>query len=169
MLDDRGLVPESVAVIEECGVVMRVQWPDCLPDTRRLRETLMINLAPARRERHTVLLVDDDAALADVLKEYLTDERFEVIHAHDSMAALALLETRQDIDLLLADIALHAGTPHGISLALMARRLVPGIRIALMTGHPDLLEVAGDLPGKAFVKPVDLAELTQELRGLLAD
>jgi hypothetical protein len=33
-----------------------------------------------------------------------------------------------------------------------------------MTGHPHLLETAGELPGKAFVKPVDLAELTQEIR-----
>ena len=38
-----------------------------------------------------------------------------------------------------------------------------------MTEHPDLLEAASELPGTVFVKPVDLAELTQELRRLLAD
>jgi DNA-binding NtrC family response regulator len=129
----------------------------------------MIGWTAARRERHIILLVDDDPALGNVLKEYLIEERFDVIHLHDSMAALVLLETRQDIDLLLADIALREGTPHGISLALMARRLVPAIRVVFMTGHPDLLEAAGEVPGTVFIKPVDLAELTQELRRLVAD
>jgi DNA-binding NtrC family response regulator len=129
----------------------------------------MMGRTAARRAPHTILLLDDDPALGNVLKEYLTEERFEVIHLHDSMAALVLLETRQDIDLLLADIALREGTPHGISIALMARRLVPAIRVVFMTGHPDLLEAAGEVPGTVFIKPVDLAELTRELRGLVAD
>ena len=43
----------------------------------------MIGWAQARRERHIILLVDDDPALGTVLKEYLTEERFEVIHLHD--------------------------------------------------------------------------------------
>ena len=38
-----------------------------------------------------------------------------------------------------------------------------------MTGHPHLLEAAGEVPGTVFIKPVDLAELTRQLRHLLAD
>jgi hypothetical protein len=46
----------------------------------------------------------------------------------------------------------------------MARRHVPNVAVVFMTGHPHLLEMVGELPGKVFVKPVDLAELTQEIR-----
>ena len=66
----------------------------------------MMGWTAARRAPPTILLVDDDPALGTVLKEYLTEERFEVIHLHDSMAALV-----QDIDLLLAHIALREGRP----------------------------------------------------------
>jgi DNA-binding response OmpR family regulator len=122
------------------------------------------NTAAARRGRHTILLVDDDLALGGVIKDYLSEEDFDVIHVRDSMVALGVLETGPKIDLLLTDIALPEGTPHGVSLALMARRHVQNVEVVFMTGHPDLLERVGELPGKVFVKPVDLAELTQEIR-----
>jgi DNA-binding NtrC family response regulator len=159
VLDDGWRVPESVCEISKQSRGWRV----------RPQENLMIGLATARRGRHTILLVDDDPAVGVMFEEHLTEEHFEVIRAPGSMAALKLLDGRRDIDLLLADIALQAGTPHGISLALMARRIVPSIKVVFMTGHPDLLEAAGELPGTALVKPVDLAALTQELRRQLGD
>jgi DNA-binding NtrC family response regulator len=122
------------------------------------------NPATARRGRHTILLVDDDLAVGGVITDYLSEEDFEVIHVHDSMMALGVLDTGRKIDLLLTDIVMPEGMPHGVSLALMARRYVQDVEILFMTGHPHVLEAVGELPGKAFVKPVDLAELTQEIR-----
>jgi DNA-binding NtrC family response regulator len=122
------------------------------------------NSAIARRGRHTILLVDDDLALGRVIKDYLSEEDFEVIHVHNSMVALGVLDTGRKIDLLLTDIVMPEGMPHGVSLALMARRYVQDVEVLFMTGHPHVLEAVGELPGKAFVKPVDLAELTQEIR-----
>jgi DNA-binding response OmpR family regulator len=112
--------------------------------------------------------VDDDRALGGVIKDHLTEEEFEVVHVDDSMVALALLETGRKVDLLLTDIAMPEGMPHGVSLALMARRYVQDVKVLFLTGYPHLLEAAGELPGKAFVKPVDLAELTLEIRRHLA-
>jgi DNA-binding NtrC family response regulator len=123
--------------------------------------------AMTRRRQRTILLVDNDLALGCMIKDHLTEEDFEVIHVHDSMVALGLLETGRKFDLLLTDIAMPEGMPHGVSLALMARRHVQDVVVVFMTGHPDVLEIAGELPGKAFVKPVDLAELTQEIRRAL--
>lgn len=119
--------------------------------------------------RHTILVVDDDPALGEMLREHLTDEMFEVICVCDSMVGLGLLESGQRIDLLLTDLAMPPGMPNGVSLAMMARRLIQNIATIFMTGHPRLLEAAGELQGKVFVKPFDLTELTQEIRGLLAD
>jgi two-component system, OmpR family, response regulator len=124
--------------------------------------------APARLERPTVLVVDDDVALGGLIKDYLIEEQFEAMHVQDSMVALDLLKERPKIDLLLTDIALTQGTPNGVSLALMARRRVPNLTVLFMTGRPDLLDAVCELPGKALIKPVDLTELTQEIRRQLA-
>jgi DNA-binding NtrC family response regulator len=121
----------------------------------------------ARGARPCILLVDDDQALCGVINDYLTEADFEVICVHDSMTALGLLESERKIDLLLTDIAMPEGMPHGVSLALMARRHRQYVEVLFITGHPDLLEAAGELPGRAFVKPVDLAELTEEIRARL--
>jgi DNA-binding LytR/AlgR family response regulator len=83
--------------------------------------------------------------------------------------ALAVLETGRKVDLLLADIVMPDGKPNGVSLALMARRLVPGIEVVFLTGYPQLLDEVGELASKAFIKPVDLAELTREIRALLSE
>lgn len=70
----------------------------------------MSNTATSRRGQRTILLVDDDLALGGVIKDYLIEEDFEVIHVHDSMVALGVLETGSKIDLLLTDIALPEGS-----------------------------------------------------------
>jgi CheY-like chemotaxis protein len=121
------------------------------------------------RGRHTILLVDDDPAVGGMLEEYLTEELFEVVHVCDSMAALGLIERGRRIDLLLADLAMPPGMPNGVSLAMMVRLIIQDIAVVFMTGYPRLLEAAGELPGKVFIKPFDLAELAQEIRDLLAD
>jgi CheY-like chemotaxis protein len=64
------------------------------------------------------------------------------------MVALARLETGPKVDLLLTDIAMPEGMPHGVSLALMARRYVQDVKVIFLTGHADLLEAAGELPAK---------------------
>ena len=43
-------------------------------------------------------------------------------------------------DLLITDIVLPTGTPHGISLAAMVQRHRPGIPVLFTTGYPDYLE-----------------------------
>lgn len=40
-------------------------------------------------EAHTVLVVDDDPSIVDLLRDFLENERFNVLTAHDAAAALA--------------------------------------------------------------------------------
>jgi DNA-binding NtrC family response regulator len=102
------------------------------------------NSAEAANRRPTILLVDDDQALGGVIKDYLTEEDFEVIQVHDSMSALGVLDTGRKIDLPLTDIVMPEGMPHGVSLALMARRYVKDVEVLFMTGHPHVLEAVGN-------------------------
>lgn len=129
----------------------------------------MTSSGTVRHGTPAILLVEDDAALADLIKGHLDSQGFEVIHVPDSMSALALLEAGRKIDVLLTDVVMPKGTPHGVSLALMAQRIARGLEIVFITGHPDLLEEVGELPGTALVKPFDLAELTRTIRQRLGE
>jgi DNA-binding response OmpR family regulator len=117
----------------------------------------------ARFEDPTILVTDDDEDLGALIRDYLCEERILALFVHDSMAALRMLDDGLRIDLLLTDLAMGAGTPNGVSLALLARRRIPNLPVLFMTGYPDLLEMV-NLPGKVIVKPFDLAELAQEIR-----
>ncbi|HEY2616177.1 MAG TPA: hypothetical protein VGI78_02460 [Acetobacteraceae bacterium] len=110
----------------------------------------------ARRGRHAILLVDDDPALGAAMKEHLAEGVIEVIQVHDSAVALGVLEARREIDLLMTAITMPTGV--SCTVALMVRPLAEGVGFVFITGRPQLLDTAGNLRDKAFIKPVDLAQ-----------
>ena len=110
----------------------------------------------ARQGRHAVLLVDDDPALGAAIKDHLAENVIEVTQVHDSVVALGVLEVRREVDLLMTAIAMPTGM--SCTVALMVRPLVEGVGVVFVTGRPQLLDAAGNLRDKAFVKPVDLAQ-----------
>jgi CheY-like chemotaxis protein len=123
-----------------------------------------VKKSAARQGRHAILLVDDDSALGNAIKDHLSEGAFEVARVHDSVVALGVLEARRDIDLLMTAIAMPSGM--SCTVALMVRPLVRGIGFVFVTGRPHLLDAAGNLRDKAFIKPVDLA---QTIRHRLAE
>ena len=51
-----------------------------------------------------VLIVDDEAGIRDVIKEYCLFENFDVLEAEDGESALTLVKDNGDIDLIVLDI-----------------------------------------------------------------
>lgn len=51
-----------------------------------------------------VLIVDDEAGIRDVIKEYCLFENFEVLEAEDGESALTIVKDNSDIDLIVLDI-----------------------------------------------------------------
>jgi len=116
----------------------------------------------------TVLLVEDDTDLRELLEETLVADGHTVLVATDGMIALGLLELHAEVAAVVSDIMM----PHGVSGVLLARevqRLRPGLPVLLMSGH--LPEAVGELSstwGFPFlVKPFRPDELTSQLRRLL--
>ncbi len=109
----------------------------------------------------TILVVDDDGMLCDLLQDLLTEEGYEVRCAHHGLAALD--EIRQSLpDLVLTDIQM----PHLDGLGLL--RCLADKSVAL----PVVLMSAvrpNDVPvGVAFVaKPFDLDALLATVKGTL--
>ena len=51
-----------------------------------------------------VLIVDDEAGIRDVIKEYCLFENYDVLEAKDGMDALEIVNNNKDIDIIVLDI-----------------------------------------------------------------
>jgi DNA-binding NtrC family response regulator len=92
------------------------------------------NLLSAHSNGHRprVLVVDDEAVIADTLAEILSLSGFPAIAAYDGNGALgaALL---QPPEMLITDVALPG--MNGIDLAITVKRVYPDCKILLFSGH----------------------------------
>ncbi len=90
----------------------------------------------AVEERETrpksVLVVDDNRELLATIESLLTEHGYQIIAVSGPGAALAELERRTPVDVLLTDIAMPIMS--GVELAERVRRYRPGIGVVLMTG-----------------------------------
>jgi two-component system, cell cycle sensor histidine kinase and response regulator CckA len=109
----------------------------------------------------SILLIEDDAALAYALSKSLAQAGHDVKTALDGMSALQMLEADGPIDLVLTDLIMPTGHPHGLALARMARQKRPHLPIIFMTGHVELLNLAdGD---QILLKPVSVSLMLDEI------
>lgn len=95
-----------------------------------------------------LLVVDDDEQFRKVLAQALTSAGFEVLQAGNLAKALAVLDSSGAADLLIADLHLSPGTPHGFSTGRVIKMRCPQIKIVFMTG--------GDAQGFALREPGDV-------------
>ncbi|HET9929717.1 MAG TPA: sigma-54 dependent transcriptional regulator, partial [Polyangiaceae bacterium] len=84
------------------------------------------------RERERVLVVDDDAAVRQVLAALLTQAGFEVLRAGSGDEALRVLE-RQPVDVIVSDVRMPG--LDGMALLARVRREWPEIPVILLTAH----------------------------------
>jgi CheY-like chemotaxis protein len=81
----------------------------------------------------TVLVVEDEFLIRQVLQIELEDAGYEVILADSADAAIAILEARSDIHLVFTDIDMP-GSMDGLKLAACVRDRWPPIHIIITTG-----------------------------------
>jgi CheY-like chemotaxis protein len=100
----------------------------------------------------TVLVVDDEPAIREIVATLLEDEGYEVRHARDGVEALAAIDER--IDLVLSDVIMPR--LDGASLVRNLRRRGHLVPVVLMSAvYADV-----DLPGVRFVpKPFEIDRL----------
>lgn len=114
----------------------------------------------------TILIVEDDAAFAYAVQRHLEMHNYRVIAVGSSMEALKQFE-QHDVDLVITDIRLLKGEPHGLSLARTIRNAKPRVPVILVTAYPELLAGETALPGLVFNKPVELVTLRNAVKACL--
>ncbi|WP_188036343.1 hybrid sensor histidine kinase/response regulator [Pseudomonas sp. EZ-C24] len=90
-------------------------------------------LSAEGRDR-TVLLVDDDHLVRDMIGELLRSHGYQVRQAHGGEQALCLLD--EHVDVLLTDFAMPEF--NGAQLALAARERFPRLPVVILTGYAEL-------------------------------
>jgi len=113
-----------------------------------------------------LLLVEDDAELADMLSEVLTDEGYLVDVARDGQRALHLGLTRP-YDVMVIDRLLPA--LDGLNLLARLRSRAVGARALMLTALGAVDDRVAGLDAGAddyLIKPFDLDELSARLRAL---
>lgn len=115
----------------------------------------------------TILIVEDDRRLRDIVKMILEDNGYRVFAAEDGPQALSLWEEHADgIGLLLTD--LRIGDTTGWELAEKMRRQKPGLPVVYASGY-SLEDIVGPKPGPFIFlkKPFQKSELLQTVRRCL--
>lgn len=114
-----------------------------------------------------VLLVEDDAGVAEVVRSGLDARLFAIQHAHDLATGLQCLSTSR-YDAIILDLTLPDGD--GLSLAASLRAAGNEIPILMLTARDSVPErVAGFRHGADdyLCKPFEVAELSARLQAIL--
>jgi len=122
--------------------------------------------APAAATK-SVLWVEDDDAYRFALGRHLIAAGYEVIDAPDYRKALEVLDSDRSIGLLLADIRLPKDTPHGFSIARMARVKRPKLPILFVTGYDVPSDETGVPGAKILSKNLSMDVLLLEVQTAL--
>jgi two-component system, cell cycle sensor histidine kinase and response regulator CckA len=141
-----------------------------LPRTENIMMEETTGKEPTGRaaQETTVLVVEDNPHVQDVVVRQLSELGYNVHAVDDALAALSVLRRELAIDLLFSDISLPGGIS-GTALAREAKKLRPGLRVLLTSG----LAVAadgtdGDRDGVAFIgKPYRRKELASKVDAVL--
>ena len=118
----------------------------------------------------TILFVEDDEATRYAIARMLEHSGFRVLAASGFSEAMAAIEGGESIDLMLTDVKLQAGMPHGFALSVMAQSKRPYLRVLFVSGFRDVLDVdhAPRADGRILLKPVDPDDLVKAVRSALA-
>ena len=113
----------------------------------------------------TVLIVEDERLILDVMVAEFEDCGYRVLAAADDRSALAWLDATAKIDLLFTDIR-FPGTLDGWAVARRAAELHDGLAVIYASGFTDALP-ADKVDGPLFRKPYRPAQVIDTARALL--
>jgi len=123
-----------------------------------------------KRGTETVLLVEDEEAVRDLIVTILSHRGYEVVVArHPAHAEEIATRFPREIHLLLTDVVMPGTSGRELAARIGARR--PGIRVLYMSGYTENVITSGGMleKGLAFLqKPFSPAVLSQKVREVLS-
>ena len=112
--------------------------------------------------KRTVLVVDDDANVLDVIAAMLEDLGCNVVSATSALEALSMLSSNENISILITDINMPGMDGH--ELAERAVRIRPSLKVLQLSGRERRRD-AFPMIRKPFLED-DLAAVMRQTTGL---
>jgi CheY-like chemotaxis protein len=113
-----------------------------------------------------VLVVEDEMLLRMRAVDMVEDAGYTSIEAVDADEAVAILESRSDIALLLTDIQMP-GSMDGLTLAHLVHARWPPIRIILVSGQLKLTTIDIPAHSRFFGKPLEAGEMIAQMQSMI--
>lgn len=121
----------------------------------------------SERQNSTVLVVEDEWLIRELIAEVLGTEGYDVLEAADADEAIRLIGCER-IDLLFTDIDLGPG-PDGVTLARAARAARPDLKVVYASGRRQRLEPELSVAGSVFMakpyRPTDVRHVIGKMLG----
>src|ERR1700693_6603304 len=115
-----------------------------------------------------VLVVEDEMMLRMRAVDMVEDAGFTPIEAINADDALAVLESRSDIELLFTDIQMP-GSMDGLKLAYAVHERWPLIKIILVSGQLRLSDDDKPADSRFFGKTLDVKQMIAELKDMIGN
>jgi CheY-like chemotaxis protein len=168
-----GIVKQSGGSIEAYsepgrGTVFKTYLPVVAPSpTHTAVSSGTLPAVPGGGE--TILVVEDEDGVRDLIHDILQANGYKVLIAHDGAEALKLCAARkQPVSLVLTDMVMPGMS--GLELSHLLARKHPSLKVIFMSGYTDLGVFAGDVleSGAAYLqKPFTPRVLTGTVRDVL--
>ncbi|CAN7724046.1 response regulator [Bradyrhizobium sp. LjRoot220] len=115
---------------------------------------------------HVVLVVEDEMMLRMRVIDMVEDAGYLSVEAVDADEAMAILQSRSDIALMLTDVQMP-GSMNGLQLAHAVHERWPPIKIILASGQLKLSRSEIPLDSRFFGKPLQSDEIIAGMREML--
>jgi signal transduction histidine kinase len=151
------------------GTSIRVRLPRADQDDARPQPRDLVDDEAVTAGSETVLVVEDEVGVRDIVCWFLRGGGYRVIEAGDAESAEALCRAQsQPIDLLLSDVVLPGAS--GPRLAERLKAVVPGLKTLFISGYPaEAISQSGlDADGWLLPKPFSREVLLQSVRKTLS-
>jgi len=154
----------------EGGAVFSLYLPAVAEPAHREGNQHTVRATPqSSNNNERIIVVEDDAAIRDVICRTLSSEGYLVTAAADAEQALALIEQHPaEYDLLFSDVVLPGKS--GLELALVLQAKKPTLRILLASGYTDDKAQWAEIKKRGFRflrKPFLIEELLKTIRQTL--
>ena len=152
------------------GSCFTIYLPVCENDTVLQEQNNTAEATEDNTGHETILVVDDEEALRELMIEVLSQNNYKVLSASNGDRALDVLQ-RHHVDLMLSDVIMPG--MNGFELASKVKQLYPNVIIQLVSGYNDQKNLSSvknkELVNNMLHKPLNGGEVIKRIRNLLDD
>jgi two-component sensor histidine kinase/CheY-like chemotaxis protein len=139
-----------------------------VPFTGDVEKELRVAVATGSTGVPNVLVVEDEMVLRMRAVDIVEDAGFTPVEAVNADEAIAILESRSDIDLLFTDIQMP-GSMDGLKLAHAVHARWPSIKIILVSGQVKPSDAERPADSRFFGKPLGIGQMIHVLQAMMGE